>query len=1094
MLRQAIVLSILLSLCLQPALAQQPTPTPNPADKRTEQLEEAQRRAEADKRADKWDVEGDHGPTTKVEFDTDEGTWMSCDVSPDGASLIFDLLGDLYRMPVGGGRAELLSGGVSWESQPRYSPDGKSIAFTSDRDGGDNIWLMDADGRNRRQLTKETLRLVNSPAWTPDGQYVLVRKHFVDQRSLGAGEIWMYHVGGGGTGVQLTEKTSWTANVGEPVSDPQKRFIYFVNSGDFDYNKNVYDSIYWIERYDIERGRRGVFVRGAGGAVRPQISPDDKLLAFIRRDRLKTALYLREIESGREWPVYDKLTRDQQETWAVYGTYPGYSWTPDGKSIVITAGGKFVRVDVATKGATPVPFTARVSQRVSEAVRFPQKVFTERDRTHLHRWAKRANDRIVYSALGKIYLKQGDAAPARLLNSNQLEYSPNFSPDGRQITFVTWSDAEKGAVWIAEADGANPRKITDKPDQYANPAFSPDGRKLAYLKGRGNVNHEEELVSESAFEIHYWDGQQSRYVMDLQSRGANARMPILSFDPAGERIFFLESPPPTPATPPGQPAQIFSALSSVKISGDDYKRHVEAKFATEIIPSPDHNWVFFKELHKLYLAPFPRTGKTLKMNSTETILPVKSISKNSGDWLAWSPDSKSVQWTLGENFHEQTLEQINRQLAKDEKPAEPKATRIGFEFESARPRGSVALTNARIITMKGDEVIERGTILVEGNRIKAVGARVQIPAGARRIDMAGKTIAPGLIDVHAHMGYNTLDIIPEKQWPYWANLAYGVTTTHDPSAATQSVFAQSEMVKAGLMVGPRIFSTGYPVYGAESPEKAPVNNLEDARGHLARLKAVGAFSVKSYNQPRRNQRQQIIQAARELKMMVVPEGGSTYFYNMTHILDGHTGIEHAIPIAPLYKDAVMLFAKSRSGYTPTLVVGYGGVWGENYWYQKSNVWENEKLLRFTPRSTIDPRARRRTMTPEDDFYHFELAKTVKDVVRAGGRAQLGSHGQLQGLGAHWELWMLQQGGLTPLEALRAATLSGAQYLGLDGEVGSIETGKLADLMITDKNPLDNVQNSETISFVMMNGVLYDTRNMDEVYPQARPRGKFFWER
>ncbi|HEY0081225.1 MAG TPA: amidohydrolase family protein [Pyrinomonadaceae bacterium] len=1094
MLRRLTVLSLLF-LLVSPALAQQPTPTPTPApvDKRTEQLEEAQRKAEAARQADKWDVEADHGPTTKVEFDTDEGTWMSCDVSPDGASLVFDLLGDIYRMPSGGGRAELLSGGTSWESQPRYSPDGKTIAFTSDRDGGDNIWLMDADGKNRRQLTKETLRLVNSPAWTPDGQYVVVRKHFVDQRSLGAGEIWMYHTGGGGTGVQLTEKTSWTANVGEPVVDPQKRFIYFVNSGDFDYNKNVYDSIYWIERYDTERGRRGVFVRGAGGAVRPQISPDGKLLAFIRRDRLRTVLYLREIESGREWPIYDKLTRDQQETWAVFGTYPGYSWTPDGKSIVITAGGKFVRVDVATKGAVPIPFTARVSQRVADAVRFPQKVFNERERTHLHRWAKRHGGRVVYSALGKIYVKEGEGEPRRLLNSNYLEYSPNFSPDGRQITFATWSDAEKGAIWIANSDGTNARRITDKPDQYANPAFSPDGLKLAYLKGRGNVNHEEELVSESAFEIHYWDGRESRYVMDLQSRGANARMPILSFDPAGERIFFLESPP-APATPPGQPAAIFSALSSVKTSGDDYKRHIEARFATEISPSPDHNWVFFKELHKLYLAPFPRTGKTLKINSTETILPVKSISKTSGDWLAWSPDSKSVQWTLGENFYEQSLEQINRQLAKDEKPTEPVRTRIGFEFDAARPRGLVALTNARIVTMKGDEVIERGTILVEDNRIKAVGARVGVPGGARRIDMAGKTITPGLIDVHAHMGYNTLDIIPEKQWPYWANLAYGVTTTHDPSAATQSVFAQSEMVKAGLMVGPRIFSTGYPVYGAENPEKAPVNNLEDARSHLSRLKAVGAFSVKSYNQPRRNQRQQIIQAARELKMMVVPEGGSTYFYNMTHILDGHTGIEHAIPIAPLYKDAVMLFAKSRSGYTPTLIVGYGGVWGENYWYQKSNVWENEKLLRFTPRSTIDPRARRRTMTPDDDFFHFELAKTVRDVVRAGGRAQLGSHGQLQGLGAHWELWMLQQGGLTPLEALRAGTLSGAQYLGLDGEVGSIETGKLADLMITDKNPLDNIQNSESISFVMMNGVLYDTRNMDEVYPQERPRGKFFWER
>ena len=396
--------------------------------------------------------------------------------------------------------------------------------------------------------------------------------------------------------------------------------------------------------------------------------------------------------------------------------------------------------------------------------------------------------------------------------------------------------------------------------------------------------------------------------------------------------------------------------------------------------------------------------------------------------------------------------------------------------------------------MKGDEVIERGSILIEDNRIRAVGAGVDIPAAARRIDMAGKTIMPGIIDVHAHMGYNTLDIIPEKQWGYYANLAYGVTTTHDPSASTQSVFAQSEMVKSGAMVGPRVFSTGYILYGAENTEKTVVNNYDDARAHVARLKAVGAFSVKSYNQLRRSSRQQIIKAARDLQMMVVPEGGSTYYYNMTHILDGHTGIEHSIPIAPLYKDALTLLAKSQTGYTPTLIVAYGGVMGENYWYQMTNVWENERLLKFVPRSVIDSRSRRRLMGPEDDYFHVELSKSVKDVVRAGGRAQLGAHGQLQGAGAHWEIWMFQQGGMTPMEAIRAATIHGAWYLGLDKEVGSIEAGKLADLMIMDKNPLENIRNTETIRLVMINGVLYDTANMDEVYPEKRVRGKFFWER
>ncbi|MEN3330895.1 MAG: hypothetical protein V7641_260 [Blastocatellia bacterium] len=1041
---------------------------------------------DAPKKAETWDVEGDHGPCTLVEFDTDEGTWMSCDVSPDGQNIVFDLLGDIYKMPIAGGQAELLSGGQSWEAQPRFSPDGKLIAFTSDRDGGDNIWVMDSDGKNRRQVTKETYRLVNSPTWTPDGQYLLVRKHFVDQRSLGAGEIWMYHITGG-NGVQLTEKPNWTANAGEPAIDPKGRFVYFVQSTAFDYNKNVYGSIYWIERYDTTNGRRAVFVQGSGGAIRPQISPDGRYLAFIRRDGLKTVLYLREIDSGREWPIYDNLSRDQQETWAVFGTYPGYAWMPDGKSLVITAQGKFVRVDVNNKQATAIPFTAHVAQKVTEAVRFAQPVAPDRDNAKLLRWAKKTGERIIYSALGKLYVKEGDAAPRRLLNTSSLEYAPSFSADGSKITFVTWSDAEKGAVWVASADGSNARQITSVGDQYANPVFSPDGSKVAYLKGRGSVYHEEDLASESTFEIHYWDGQAHHYVIDVFSRGSNARMPILSFDPKGERIYFMESKPV-----PGGGANTY--LSSVKLSGDDYKQHVESKYAAELIPSPDNQWVAFKELHKLYVAPLPVTGKLLKLSATDAIVPVKTLSNASGDWLAWSRDSRSVQWTAGENFFEQSLENVTRPLAKDEKAPEPRAVKIGFEFETARPHGLVALTGARLITLKGDEVIDKGTILIEDNRIKAIGAKIDIPANARRIDMTGKTIMPGLVDVHSHMGYNSLDIMPEKQWPYYANLAYGVTTTHDPSASTQLVFAQSEMVKAGAMVGPRVFSTGYILYGAENVEKTVINNYDDAKASLERMKAVGAFSVKSYNQPRRNQRQQIIKAARDLQMMVVPEGGSTYFYNMTEILDGHTGIEHAIPVAPLYKDAIQLFAKSKTGYTPTLIVGYGGIWGENYWYQHSNVWENEHLMRFTPRGVVDERARRRMMVPEEDFYHFELAKSATAVLRAGGHVQLGAHGQLQGLGAHWELWMLAQGGMTPMETIRCGTLYGAQYLGLDHEIGSLEAGKLADLMVMDKNPLDNIRNSETIRFVMINGALYDTTNMDEVYPEARPRARFFWQR
>jgi imidazolonepropionase-like amidohydrolase len=371
---------------------------------------------------------------------------------------------------------------------------------------------------------------------------------------------------------------------------------------------------------------------------------------------------------------------------------------------------------------------------------------------------------------------------------------------------------------------------------------------------------------------------------------------------------------------------------------------------------------------------------------------------------------------------------------------------------------------------------------------------VEVPAGARRIDASGKTIMPGIVDVHGHVGGEGDGILAQNYWPFAANLAFGVTTVHDPSNDSATVFTNAELIRAGQKLGPRLYSTGTILYGAETPFKAVVENYEDALSHLRRQKAMGAFSVKSYNQQRRDARQMIIKAARELQMEVVPEGGSLLYFNETMILDGHTTVEHSLPVPHLYKDVVTLFARSKTGYTPTLIVDYGGLSGEYYWYQHTNVWENTRLLTFTPREIIDARSRRRLMAPEDDFNHVLIGKGAKKVLDAGGSVQLGAHGQLQGLGAHWELWMLQQGGMTNLEAIRCATINGARALGLDVDIGSLEKGKLADLVVMDRNPLENIRNSESIAMVMLNGRLYDAKTLNEIGNHPRERMKFWWER
>ncbi len=420
---------------------------------------------------------------------------------------------------------------------------------------------------------------------------------------------------------------------------------------------------------------------------------------------------------------------------------------------------------------------------------------------------------------------------------------------------------------------------------------------------------------------------------------------------------------------------------------------------------------------------------------------------------------------------------------------------MGLKLKTDVPTGKIAFKNVRIITMKGDEVIENGTILIDQNKIAAIGkaAEVEIPADAKIYDLGGKTIMPGIVDVHAHLHPSPDGISPQQDWNYFANLAFGVTTAHDPSTNTEMVFSQSEMVRSGHMVGPRVYSTGTILYGADGDFKAVINNLADALSNLRRLKAVGAFSVKSYNQPRREQRQQIIEAARQLQMEVVPEGGSTFFTDMNMILDGHTGIEHNIPVVPVYKDVKNLWNDSKSGYTPTLIVCYGGLFGENYWYDRTEVWKNEHLLNFTPQSIIDARSRRRGIAEYGDYGHIEVSKYVKQIADGGTRVNLGAHGQLQGLGAHWELWMLTQGGMSPLQALRCATINGAAYLGMDKEIGSLEAGKLADIIILNDNPLTDIHNSEKIKYVMVNGRLYDSDSMNEIGNHEKPRLRFWWQ-
>jgi Tol biopolymer transport system component/imidazolonepropionase-like amidohydrolase len=1038
------------------------------------------------KKADhKWNVAASHGPSKDIEFETKEGTWISLDVSPDGKKIVFDLLGDIYAMPIEGGSATLLSGGTPYETQPRFSPDGKRISFTSDREGCDNIWLMDADGKNAHSVTKEKDRQTNNAVWTPDGQYLIARKHYRNTRSLGAGEMWMYHISGG-DGVQLTKRRNWQQNAADPAISPDGRYVYYdedVSPGNqFDYNRDPYGVIYVINRLDRETGKTTRYIHGNGGSVRPTPSRDGKFIAFIRRVRLNSVLYLRNIETSEEFPIWDQLDKDAQEAWAIFGLYPNFSWTPDNKFIVISAKGKIWKVNIATKQATEIPFTARVKQTITEALRFKQKVAPDKFEVKMLRWVQTSPDgrSVVYQALGHLYIKRlPNGEPKRLTSDKHFEFYPSWSPDGNWIVYSTWLDKDKGAVYKVKSSGGAGIRLTSVKGTYTEPSFSRDGKRIVFVKNGGDYLRGQTFTNDPGI---YWMSADGGVATFITHEGASPM-----FNKKGDRVFLTAN----------EGEKI--ALISVNLTGSDRRVHLTSDNAQQIVPSPDEQWVAFTERYNSYIATLPLTGQAVSIGPSTSDFPVKRITRDAGMYLHWSPNSKTVYWSLGPELFSRTLDNTFKFVdgAKDSVQEKPDTVGINISFKSTfdKPTGSIALVGATVITMKGDEVLPNATILVEQNRIKAIGAAsaITIPPSTTTIDVAGKFIMPGMIDVHAHGPAGSIGITPQQNWAFYANVAFGVTTEHDPSNDTEEIFASSELIKAGKVIGPRLYSTGTILYGAEGSYKAVVNSLDDAMSHLRRLNAVGAFSVKSYNQPRRDQRQQIIQAGRELQMMVVPEGGSTFFWNMTMILDGHTGIEHSLPVSPLYNDVLTLFSKSQTQYTPTLIVTYGGLMGENYFYANTNVWENKRLLTYVPRAIVDARSRRGMKVEEDDWGHIENAKAAKALADAGTKVNLGAHGQLQGLGAHWELWMFVQGGMSPMQALRAATLNGAQYIGLDDDIGSLESGKLADLIVLEKNPLEHIRNSESIKYVMLNGRLYDAATMNELGTRAVKREPFYWE-
>lgn len=1039
----------------------------------------------------KWDVTAPPGlETRKIKIDVNEGTWMNIDVSPDGKTIAFDLLGDIYTMPIAGGTPTRIAEGLAFEMQPRFSPDGKKIAFTSDRGGGDNLWIMNRDGSDKRQVTNEKFRLVTAPDWSADGQYLIGRKHFTTSRSLGTGEIWMYHLGGG-DGVKLVKRPneSYQKELGEPVFAPGAKSIYYAHNttpGDtFIYAQDANGEIFAIERFDIASGETTRIAGGAGGAVRPAPSPDGKMLAFVKREREKSKLYVMDLATGAQRKIYDALDLDMQEAWAVHGVYPMMDWTPDSRSIVFWAGGKIRRV--TTNGeASEIPFRVNDDRIVIDPPRPSVDVAPDSFRTTMPRFATVSADgkTAVYESLGKLWVKSlPNGAPKRLTGSSAgRELFPSFSNDGKKIVYVAWTDDGLGTIRVTSPGGGAGSAVTQTPGVYRRPRFSPDGKTIVFEKGAsGFLLSARYAEAPGVYRIAASGGAMSKVTDD----GANPH-----FGADNDRIFMQVRDDKQ------------TKLVSVGLNGEDKRTHAAGDLLTDYQVAPDGKHVAFRDNWAAYVMPMTSGPQEIDAGKSASAVPVVRASEGGSAYLSWS-GAGSVRWTLGPTLYSaRVADMIPTAPKKDGEDAKKFApptsgADLSIAVTADKPAGVTVIRNARIITMAGADggVIENGHIVIRGNRIAAVGAgEAAWPAGAKIFDAGGKTVTPGFIDAHAHGPQGEDDIIPQQNWSAIAHLALGVTTIHDPSNGASEVFPAAELQRVGDLLAPRIFSTGDVVYGAKAPGFfAEIESYDDALAHVRRLKAEGARSIKNYNQPRRDQRQQVVAAAKAENMTVVAEGASLFTQDMALIADGNSTLEHNIPQNVLYEDVLSYYSQTKVAYTPTLVVTYGGLAADPYWRYATDVWLHPILSKHAPPHILQPKNVRRTKAPDEDFVDQYSAREAKKLADRGVMVSIGAHGQEEGLGSHWEMWSFVKGGMSPLDALKAATVTPATALGYIKDIGTIEEGKLADLVILNANPLDDIGNTDEIDEVMLNGRLYDAKTMNEVVTGSRRKAKYYWE-